>query len=119
VPIRVLLVDDNRVLRARLGAALTMIDGITVIGSCADGDEAVWMVARSRPDAVVMDLSMPRMDGVEATRRILADTPDTRVVIFTAAAAGQRTLDALAAGAAACIFKDATIDDLIAALRAE
>lgn len=115
-PIRVVISDDHEVVRIALSAALTTA-GMSVVGTCADGAEAVAAVARLSPDVVVMDLSMPFMDGIEATRRILAINPDTRVVILTATTSGPAIDAALAAGAAGLAFKDDGIEAVLAAIR--
>ena len=115
--IRLLVVDDHELIRLAVSTALDAVDDIVVVGACADGAEAVAVVAYARPDVVVMDLFMPRMGGLEATRQILAAYPQTRIVILTAAGRGPDTRDALAAGAADCLFKDADLDELITAVR--
>jgi len=115
--IRVLVVDDHELIRNLVSAALDAAGGIEVIGSCADGQEACGFAACTRPDVVLMDLSMPRLDGVEATRQILAIDPSIRVVIFTSAAHGQRVQEALGIGAVSCVFKGADTTEVIRAVR--
>ncbi len=114
---RVLVVDDHDVVRHALAAALNTLADIDIVGCCVDGVEAVAAAARLRPDVVVMDLAMPRMGGLDATREILAGAPETRIVVLTAATPGRHTEQALAAGACACLYKDAGLDALIATLR--
>lgn len=116
--IRVLVVDDHEMIRIAVSSALGAAGGIEVVGSCRDGQEALGVVAHSQPDVVVMDLSMPRLDGVEATRRILASDPSTKIVILTSAIHGRKVLEALAAGAVSCVFKDADANEVIRAVRA-
>jgi DNA-binding NarL/FixJ family response regulator len=115
--IRVLVVDDHELVRDGVIAALERADGFEVVGSCADGQQAVAEAADARPDVILMDLSMPRLDGVEATRRIVAQEPDARVVILTSAAGSLRVSDARAAGAVDCIFKDADVTELVDVVR--
>lgn len=115
-PIRVLISDDNELIRISLTAVLTAA-GMNVVGSCTNGSEAVAAVARLRPTVVVMDLSMPGMGGVEATRRILTFAPSTKVVILTGLSRGAETDEAMAAGAQALVFKDEGAEGLIAAIR--
>ena len=94
-PIRVLVVDDQRVVREGLATLLALLDDIEVVGSATDGEEAVGIAAELRPDVVLMDLRMPRCDGVEATRRLLVQDPDLRVLVLTTYADDQSVLEAL------------------------
>jgi DNA-binding NarL/FixJ family response regulator len=114
---RVLVVDDHDLVRRAVSAVLDTAEDVSVIGTCADGTEAVAMTAAARPDVVVMDLFMPGLGGLAATRQILAGDPHPRVVVLTASRLGRDVRDVLAAGASACVFKDAGIDVLIAAVR--
>lgn len=120
--IRVLIVDDHAVVRRGLEEVLATADGIEVVGSAADGAEAVSKSEEMRPDIVLMDLSMPELDGIEATRRVLAADSDrevgTRVIVLTSFTEQRRVLDALQAGASGYILKDASPDEVIAAIRA-
>jgi DNA-binding NarL/FixJ family response regulator len=104
--IRVVVVDDHDVIRREVSGALMAAEGIEVVATCADGDEAVEVVTALRPDVVVMDLAMPRMDGAEATRLILTDQPGVRVLIHTGGGHTRRLQAALDAGAAAWVWED-------------
>ena len=106
-PIRVLVVDDQRVVREGLATLLALLDDIEVVGSAGDGEEAVGIAAELRPDVVLMDLRMPRCDGVEATRRLLVQDADLRVLVLTTYADDQSVLEALRAGARGYLTKDA------------
>jgi len=120
--IRVLIVDDHAVVRRGLEQVLETADDIEVAGSASDGDEAIAQSATLKPDIILMDLSMPGVDGIEATRRVLAaaaaDEHDVRVVVLTSFTEQRRVLDALQAGASGYMLKDATPDEVIAAIRA-
>ncbi|HET7652032.1 MAG TPA: response regulator transcription factor [Acidimicrobiales bacterium] len=113
--IRVLVVDDHAVVRQGLAQLLGSADDVDVVGTAGDGDEAVELVTSTAPDVVLMDLSMPGVDGVEATRRI---GEGARVVVLTSFADERRIVDALDAGACGYILKDATPDEVLAAVRA-
>jgi DNA-binding NarL/FixJ family response regulator len=110
--IRVLLADDHLVVRTGLSQLLESFEDIQVVGAAADGDEAVAMATEHEPDVVLMDLSMPGTDGVEATRRIMSSLPSTRVVVFTSFSDRERILEALDAGAIGYLLKDAEPDEL-------
>jgi DNA-binding NarL/FixJ family response regulator len=116
--IRVAIVDDHAVVRGGLEQLLSAENDIEVVGTAADGEQAHALVASVAPDVFLMDLSMPGVDGIEATRRIVADSPDTNVVVLTSFADRQRILDALEAGAAGYILKDADPSEVPAAVRA-
>jgi len=116
--IRVLLAEDHALVRAGLEQLLENAEGIKVVGAAADGAEAVALAAEARPDVVLMDLSMPRLDGTEATRRIVAAQPGVRVVVLTSFSDRQRILDALDAGAVGYLLKDAEPDELVRGVRA-
>lgn len=115
--IRVLIVDDHRVVRVGLEALLDDTADLELAGSAADGVEAVEMAAELSPDVVLMDLSMPRMDGVEATRVILAANPSINIVILTSFSDRDRVLAALDAGATGYQLKDADTDTLLNSIR--
>jgi DNA-binding NarL/FixJ family response regulator len=116
--IRVLLADDQRVVREGLGTLLGLLDGIELVGTAADGEEAVALAASEDPDVVLMDLRMPRCDGVEATRRLAAAGDRPRVVVLTTYADDVSVLDALRAGARGFLTKDAGAEDIRAAIEA-
>ena len=115
--IRVLLVDDHALLRAGMARLLDLADDITVVGGAGSGAEALETVAVLAPDVVLMDLSMPGMSGVEATRRLLAVQPDTAVVVLTSFADPDLVVDALDAGAVGYLLKDAEPEGLVGAVR--
>lgn len=104
--IRVAIVDDHAVVRQGLEQLLTGEDDIEVVGTAANGEAAHALLSTSAPDVFLMDLSMPGVDGIEATRRILADAPEVHVVVLTSFADRQRILDALEAGASGYLLKD-------------
>ena len=109
---RVLVADDHRLFAESLKLMLEVDGSITVIGIAADGREAVALAAILRPDVVVLDLDMPVMDGIEATIGIGASAPDAKVVIVTGSSDPQDAVRAQAAGAAAYVPKDASIERL-------
>jgi DNA-binding NarL/FixJ family response regulator len=116
--IRVLLVDDERLVRAGFRMILKAEPGLETIGEAADGLEAVTAVAELRPDVVLMDIRMPKLDGLEATRRILAGPePRPRVVVLTTFDLDQYVYEALRAGASGFLLKDAPEEQLVAAIR--
>ena len=115
--ITVLLVDDQPLVRAGLRTILQEEADITVIGEAADGGEAEVMAARLRPDVILMDVRMPRVDGLEATRRINATGSPSRVVILTTFDLDEYVYEALKAGACGFLLKDAGGDELVRAVR--
>ncbi|MFF1872313.1 response regulator [Kitasatospora herbaricolor] len=115
-PARVLVADDQTVVREGIVMLLGLLPGIEVVGAAADGEEAVRLVARYEPDVVLMDLRMPRCDGVEATRRIRADHPATEVVILTTYADDESLFPALQAGARGYLTKDAGGEEIARAV---
>ena len=117
VPIRVLIVDDQPLIRSALRALLEDSHDIQVVGDAADGAEACRLVAASRPDVVLMDIRMPQMDGIEATRQIREAHPETEVVILTTFDEDGYALDAIRAGAAGFLLKDGDADDLVRGIR--
>jgi DNA-binding NarL/FixJ family response regulator len=114
--IRVLLVDDHPLVRAGLAGLLTA-EGIEVAAQASNGAEALAAAREFEPDVVLMDLSMPEMSGVEATRQLLVDRPWTRVIILTSFHQQARVLEALRAGAVGFLLKDSDPADVVAAVR--
>lgn len=116
--IRVLIADDHSVVRAGLEQLLATAGDIELVGMAADGDEAVALAEAHRPDIVLMDLAMPGVDGVEATRLIVATGGPSQVVVLTSFSDQKRIIDALDAGAAGYVLKHADPDELLDAVRA-
>lgn len=118
-PIRVLIVDDQAMVRQGFGALLDAQEDMSVVGSAADGSEVVDLVRKARPDVVLMDIRMPRVNGLEATRTIFAMPGDQhpRVIMLTTFDADEYVFAALQAGASGFLLKDATAEDLAGALR--
>lgn len=117
-PVRVLLVDDQALVRAGFRMVLDAQPDITVVGEAGDGVEAVTLAGRLAPDIVLIDIRMPRLDGVEATRRILATDPAARVIVLTTFDLDEYVYAALGAGASGFLLKDAGPEELLAAIRA-
>jgi DNA-binding NarL/FixJ family response regulator len=117
--IRVAIVDDQQLIRAGLRALLERSDDLEVIGEAADGDAGLSLVAAERPDVVLMDIRMPGRDGIEATRRIVADEKlrAVRVVVLTTFDTDEHLFDAIRAGAAGFLLKDTAPDELRNAVR--
>ena len=116
--IRVLLVDDHRLVRVGLESLVNAAGDMVVVGAAADGAQGVELARATPPDVVLMDLSMPGMDGVEATRRILTEHPRTAVVVLTSFSDRERILDAIDAGATGYLLKDAEPAELLRGIRA-
>ncbi|MFD7644849.1 response regulator [Kitasatospora sp. NPDC059795] len=115
-PIRVVVADDQTVVREGIVMLLGLLPGITVVGSAADGEEALRLVAEHAPDVVLMDLRMPRCDGVEATRRVRTEHPGTEVVVLTTYADDDSLFSALQAGARGFLTKDAGAEEIARAV---
>jgi DNA-binding NarL/FixJ family response regulator len=107
-PIRVLIADDQRVVREGLAMVLGLLDDVDVVAAAVDGTEAVALAADLHPDVVLMDLRMPRCDGIEATRQLREREPDIKVVVLTTYADDRSVIDALQAGARGYLTKDAS-----------
>jgi DNA-binding NarL/FixJ family response regulator len=116
--IRVLLADDQRVVREGLATLLGLLDGIELVGTAADGEEAIALAGEHDPDVVLMDLRMPRVDGIEAIRRLTARGPRPRAIALTTYADDASVLGALRAGARGYLTKDAGAEDIRAAVEA-
>jgi len=115
--IRVLLVEDHGLVRAGLERLLSRVEDVEVVGGAADGAEAIRLVADTNPDVVLMDLSMPNVDGIEATRKIVAARPQAQVVVLTSVTDRERILAALDAGAVGYLLKDSEPQVLIEGIR--
>jgi DNA-binding NarL/FixJ family response regulator len=116
--IRVVLADDHGVIRDGLGRLIAALDDMELVGVAADGLEAVERAAELQPDVVLMDLDMPRLDGIEATRRVLADHPQTAVLVLTSFSDRPRILGAIEAGACGYLLKDVAADEVADGIRA-
>jgi DNA-binding NarL/FixJ family response regulator len=116
--IRVLVVDDQSLIRRGLAVILGTEPDIDVVGQAADGEEAVDAARRERPDVVLMDLQMPRLGGVAATRAITADQPRTQVVVLTTFDTDELVFEAIRAGAQAYLLKDAPESEVLDTIRA-
>ena len=116
-PVRVCLVDDQRLMRDGLRTLLELEDGLEVVGEAEDGSAALQLYETQRPDVVLMDVRMPVMDGVEATRRLLARWPDAKVIILTTFDDETYIFDGLRAGALGYLLKDVSGQELAEAIR--
>ena len=115
--IRILLADDHSVMRMGLATLIGSDPGMTVVGEAENGDEAVTLVAETHPDVVIMDLMMPVLSGAEATKRIIAEHPGTRILILTSYGISAECADAVRYGALGVITKDATTESILEAVR--
>lgn len=115
--IRLLIVDDHEIVREGLSTLLSEEDGITVSGEAANGTEAVNKAAALRPDVILMDLVMPGLDGIEATKRIRQVSPSSHIIVLTSFSDDQRVHDAIHAGAIGYLLKDVLKPDLVRAIR--
>ncbi|MFJ6652499.1 response regulator [Microbacterium sp. NPDC091313] len=116
--IRVMIIDDQELIRLGFRMVLEAQNDIEVVGEAADGDEAVRAAARLDPDVILMDVRMPRQDGIAATAEIVAAAPHTRIVILTTFDLDEYAFAALRAGASGFLLKDAQVTELVAAVRA-
>jgi len=115
-PIRVLLVDDHSIVRKGITALLATEPDIVVVGEAGDGAAAILQAQALRPDVVLMDLVMPKIDGIEATRQITSQQPDVRVLVLTSFAADDKVFPAIKAGALGYLLKDSGPSDLVRAI---
>ncbi len=116
-PIRVVVVDDHVVFRQGLSALLEANDDTLVVGQAGSGDEAVVVIGREVPDVVLMDVQMPQVNGIEATRRVLADHPDVHVVMLTMLEDDDSLFAAMCAGARSYLLKGADKEEVLATIR--
>jgi DNA-binding NarL/FixJ family response regulator len=116
--VRIVLADDHPVVRRGLRALIDTLDGLEVVGEAADGEEAVREAQLLQPDVVLMDVRMPGLDGVEATRRVRAACPATSVLVLTMYDEDATVLAAMRAGASGYLLKGAEQDEIVAAIRA-
>ncbi|MFZ0547534.1 MAG: response regulator transcription factor [Candidatus Promineifilaceae bacterium] len=116
-PIRLLLADDHTIFRAGIRMLLDLEPDIEVIGEAVEGSQAVDLTEKLMPDVVLMDIAMPRMDGLEATRHIKAECPDTQVLVLTMHRSDEYLFETLKAGASGYVIKGAETDELISAIR--
>jgi DNA-binding NarL/FixJ family response regulator len=117
-PIRILIADDHALMRRSLREICTVLGGCAVVAEAATSTEAVTLWRATRPDVVLMDLSMPDMDGTEAIRQIIREAPEARIIAFTMYRASWELAAAIDAGARACLNKTIRASELIAAIEA-
>lgn len=117
-PIRVVIAEDQPVIRRAFAAMLSLESDLAVVGQAADGVEAIEMVRAWQPDIVLMDLRMPRGGGIAAIRRIVADHPDTQIIVLTTFDTDELVFEAISAGARAYLLKEASEQDILATIRA-
>ena len=115
--IRVLVVDDHVVVRRGIRALLATVDGIRVVGEAQDGQEALEKIGILRPDVILLDLLMPRMDGIEVTRRAITENPEARILVLTSFAADDKVFPAIKAGALGYLLKDTGPEQLVNAIQ--
>jgi DNA-binding NarL/FixJ family response regulator len=118
VRIRAAIADDHQVVRVGLEQLLATFEDVELVGSADGGEAAVTLCVAERPNVLLLDLSMPDLDGVEVTRRLAGEAPETRIVVFTSFSDRERIVQALDAGAIGYLLKDAEPDEIHAALRA-
>jgi DNA-binding NarL/FixJ family response regulator len=117
-PVRIIVVDDQALFRTGLARLLNEDERIEVVGQAEDGLTAVDLVAKVKPDVVLMDLKMPNLDGIEATRRILAANPGVKVLVLTSFDADTSIIQALKAGAAGYVLKDSQAEGIVSSILA-
>jgi DNA-binding NarL/FixJ family response regulator len=117
-PIRVVIAEDHQVIRRAFAATLSLEPDIVVVGQAADGVEAIEAVRAWRPDVVLMDLQMPRGGGIAAIRRIVAEHPETQVIVLTTFDSDDLVFEAISAGAQSYLLKEASEQDILATIRA-
>ena len=115
--IQILIVDDHAVVRDGLIALLSAEPGMVVVGSAGDGAEAIRLAAETNPDIILLDLVMPNVDGIQATRQIKKDNPEARILILTSFGEDHQVFAAVKAGAMGYLMKDTSSDELIVAVR--
>ena len=115
--IRVMIVDDHAIVRKGIRALLTESGGFEIVAEAANGEEAVQRAAETQPDVILMDLLMPGMDGIEATRQIAGRQPQTRILVLTSFAADNKLFPAIKAGALGYLLKDSSPEELVRAIR--
>jgi NarL family two-component system response regulator LiaR len=115
--IRILIADDHAVVRKGLLALIQTEEGMEIIGEAADGAEAVELAETLSPDVILLDLVMPRMDGIEAIGKIRQNDPEARILVLTSFSEDEKVLTAIEVGAMGCLLKDATPDELLRAIR--
>ena len=116
-PIRVLIADDHAIVRKGLRALLATEPGIEIVGEAQDGKQAITEAHRLRPDVILMDLVMPRLDGIAAIRHISTQQPETRILVLTSFSTDDKIFPAVKAGALGYLLKDSGPDELISAIR--
>ncbi len=115
--IRVLVVDDHIIVRRGIRALLATEEGIEVVGEAEDGEKALERIRALRPDVILLDLLMPRMDGIEVTERVMAENPEARILVLTSFAADDKVFPAIKAGALGYLLKDTGPEALVRAIR--
>lgn len=116
-PIRIMIADDQEIIRQGLTIILDHQDDMTVVGQAEDGQQAVEMARALKPDVILMDIKMPRVNGIQATRTITSEMPHTQVIILTTYDTDDWVFDGVRAGAQAYLLKDASTEELTAAIR--